>query len=208
MAKIYVDLNASYGCNCMGCSYDSEETIEIEVSNNVLNILREIDASEIASEKVLEAIKEGKSELETIHKQITDSFYYMVEDYWLYEADNECIEESLSNTLDNDIESGIYTPISIKDFFEKVKSDEISLSDLKFDIEDEDLIEELIDNEEDYDWEDDEDAEYVYNRYLLNDYYDWVYGNDHDHEFIAERVGLDIEACRDVEVNYTINLNK
>ena len=53
-----------------------------------------------------------------------------------------------------------------------------------------------------------EDAQSVYNSYILNEYYDWVRGNDHEHEFVAERVGLDLNACRDDEVNYTINLDK
>ena len=35
---------------------------------------------------------------------------------------------------------------------------------------------------------------------------DWVCGNGHDHEFVAERVGLDLDACREGEVNYTINI--
>ena len=46
--------------------------------------------------------------------------------------------------------------------------------------------------------------ESTYKSYILNEYYDWVCG--HDHEFIAERVGLDIDACRDDEIDYTIHL--
>ena len=60
-------------------------------------------------------------------------------------------------------------------------------------------------NESDfYNWEGDPDAEYKYNRYILNHYSDWVC--EHDHEFVAERVGLDLDACRDDEVNYTITI--
>ena len=28
-----------------------------------------------------------------------------------------------------------------------------------------------------------------------------------DHEFVAERVGLDLDACRDYEVDYTITIS-
>jgi hypothetical protein len=89
----------------------------------------------------------------------------MVEEYWLYEADNECLEESLSEYIERDIADGLYMP-------------EISKRKRK--------------NECGYD---------------LDAYYDWVCGNGHDHAFVAERVGLDLYACReDVEVNYTIQL--
>ena len=43
--------------------------------------------------------------------------------------------------------------------------------------------------------------------YILNEYYDWVFGNGHDHAFVAERVGLDLDACHDDEVNYKIALS-
>ena len=69
--------------------------------------------------------------------------------------------------------------------------------DEELDNDDEDLEDE--DSEED-DYEDDDD------NYDLDAYFDWV--KEHDHEFAAERVGLDLDACRDDEVNYTINLEK
>ena len=43
--------------------------------------------------------------------------------------------------------------------------------------------------------------------YILNEYYDWVCGNGHDHAFVAERVGLDLDDCHDDEVNYKIALS-
>ena len=48
-----------------------------------------------------------------------------------------------------------------------------------------------------------EESDDIYN-YNLDEYYDWV--KRHDHEFAAERVGLDLDACRDDEVDYTIHL--
>ena len=40
--------------------------------------------------------------------------------------------------------------------------------------------------------------------YLWDKYYDWIC--KHVHEFIAERVGLDLGACQDDEIDYTIHL--
>ena len=66
--------------------------------------------------------------------------------------------------------------------------------------DDEDENEET--DDEDYD---DEEEEYEdENDYDLDAYFDWV--KEHDHEFAAERVGLDLDACRDDEVNYTVSL--
>ena len=111
------------------------------------------------------------------------------------------MEESLSEAMENDLSEEIFTPsISVKEFIEAVKNEEIDFDGLEFG-----YFEDLEDN---YDLNDEEDAQSVYNSYILNEYYDWVRGNDHEHEFVAERVGLDLNACRDDEVNYTINLDK
>ena len=83
----------------------------------------------------------------------------MVEEYWLYEAYNECLDECLAEHILQDIRDGLYTPSDPED------------------------------EEDDYD---------------LDKYYEWV--KEHDHEFVAERVGLDLYACREDEVNYSINL--
>ena len=58
-------------------------------------------------------------------------------------------------------------------------------------------------NDEDEEYEDeDEDG------YDLDAYYEWVLEQEDDHEFVAERVGVDLYACRDDEVCYTIVLDK
>ena len=51
--------------------------------------------------------------------------------------------------------------------------------------------------------EDDDDDEESYD---LNAYYDWV--KEHDHAFVAERVGLDLDAGKDEVVNYTITFSE
>lgn len=201
MAKISVDLEAFYGYSCGFQSHGSDETIEIEVSDNELAALKNLGKEQITTEDIVAAIESGDRTIESLHEQLSEKFYYMVEEYWLYEADNECLEESLSEAMENDLSEEIFTPsISVKEFIEAVKNEEIDFDGLEFG-----YFEDLEDN---YDLNDEEDAQSVYNSYILNEYYDWVRGNDHEHEFVAERVGLDLNACRDDEVNYTINLDK
>ena len=201
MAKISVDLEAFYGYSCGFQSHGSDETVEIEVSDNELAALKNLGKEQITTEDIVAAIESGDRTIESLHEQLSEKFYYMVEEYWLYEADNECLEESLSEAMENDLSEEIFTPsISVKEFIEAVKNEEIDFDGLEFG-----YFEDL---EDDYDLDDEEDAQSVYNSYILNEYYDWVRGNDHEHEFVAERAGLDLNACRDDEVNYTINLDK
>ena len=115
-------------------------------------------------------------------EEIEEAFYNMVEEYWLFEAYNECLTECLSGWMEADIESGEYTPISFDEFIEELESGELGFNDFK------------LGRFEDF-W----DQESKYNNYLLNCYYSWVC--EHDHEFIAKRVGLDLDACRDDEVD-------
>ena len=199
MAKIKVELNASYGCDCMGCGYGSEEIVEIEINEQELEALKKIGEGKITCDAVMKAIENGETELQSLHKKIEEKFYYMVEEYWLYEADYECLEESLCKAMVNDMSEELFTPsISVEEFIEAVKNEEIDFDGLEFG-----YFEDIEDN---YDLEDEEDVQYVYSPYILNEYYDWVRGNDHDHEFIAERVGVDLDACRDDEVDYKITL--
>ena len=48
MAKIRVELEASYGCNCMGCDYGSKDTVEIKVNEQELEALRKLGSEEIS----------------------------------------------------------------------------------------------------------------------------------------------------------------
>lgn len=199
MAKIKVELNASYGCDCMGCGCESEETVEIEVNEQELEALKKIGAGEITCKAVMRAIENGETGLQSLHEKIEDKFYNMAEEYWLYEAYNECLEESLSEAMENDLSEEIFTPsISVEEFIEAVKNEAIDFDGLEFG-----YFEDIEDN---YDLEDEDDAQSIYSSYILNEYYDWVCGNGHDHEFVAERVGVDLDACRDDEVDYKITL--
>ena len=197
MAKISVELDAFYGYSCGFQSHGSNETVEIEVSDNELEALKKFGKKEITAEDIVAAIEGGDSTLESLHEQLSEKFYYMVEEYWLYEADNECLEECLAEHIDSDIMSGEYTPsMSLEEFMEAAKEGNIDFESLEFGYFD--------DIDEDYDFDDEEDLEHKYNSYILNGYYDWVKG--HDHEFAAERVGLDLDACREDMVNYIITL--
>ena len=189
MATVKVKLEVSYGYDCSGCGHGSEDTIQIEISENALDILRKFGTNEVSCEAVMEAIEENEeyTELDELHEEIEEAFYNMVEEYWLFEAYNECLTECLSGWMEADIESGEYTPISFDEFIEELESGELGFNDFK------------LGRFEDF-W----DQESKYNNYLLNCYYSWVC--EHDHEFIAKRVGLDLDACRDDEVDYTIYL--
>ena len=199
MAKINVKLQAFYGFSCGGFGHGSEETLEVEVNEIELEALQKLGTEEISCEAVVEAIENGETELQSLHERLEEEFYYMVEEYWLFEADNECINESLAESLEKDLSEGIYThPVSFDEFVEQLKTGEIELENKDLDYLKEFAL------EDEYDFEDEEDLQYKYRSYLGDKYYDWIC--EHDHEFIAERVGLDIDACRDDEIDYTIHL--
>ena len=207
MAKITVNLKAFHGYSCGFQSHASKETVEIEISNKELDSLKKFGKEKITAEDIVTAIEGGDTTLESLHEQLSEKFYYMVEEYWLYEAYNECLDECLAEHILQDICDGLYTPSDPEDeeddcCIEEVEDEESddNYEDLKDNDTEEDDCE---DDEDDYyeDEEDDYDNGYDYD---LNKYYEWV--KEHDHEFVAERVGLDLYACREDEVNYSINL--
>ena len=56
-----------------------------------------------------------------------------------------------------------------------------------------------------YDWDTHPDGREMYDRYVLNHYYEWI--REQGHDFAADRVGVDILAIREnEEVDYTIML--
>jgi hypothetical protein len=183
MAKIKVELEAFYGYSCGFQSHGSNQTIELEISDNELDALKKLCKEQISAEDIVAAIESGEATLKSLHEQLSEKFYYMVEEYWLYEADNECLYECLAEHIEQDINDGLYTP-------EAKEGDGFDCHCCAGD-EDED---------EDYEDEEEDDG------YDLDAYYDWVCEEGHDHAFVAERVGLDLYACREDEVNYTISL--
>ena len=194
MAKISVELEAFYGYGCGFQGYGSNETLDIEVSDNELEALKELGNEQVTAEDVVEAIESGDATLESLHEQLSEKFYYMVEEYWLYEAYNECLYESLAEHIEQDISDGLYTP--------ETKEDDGSNCHCWDDEEEESDTEDENEEEDDDDYED----EYEDNDYDLDAYLEWI--KQHDHEFAAERIGVDLDACRDDEVNYTIFLSE
>ena len=197
MTKIDVKLEADYGCGCCGIEYGSTETIEIEISESELEVLQKISSDQVSRNDVVDSINSGENTLKPLHDKIEESFYKMVEEYWLFEAYNECLRDTLAEAMENDTDEGEYTPMSYEDFIEGIKSGKINLDGLEF-VDFDNL-------DDDYDLEDKEDLEYTYKDYILSIYYNWVC--THDHEFIAERIGVDLDACRDEEtIDYIIML--
>ena len=200
MAKINVNLEAFYGYSCGGHGHGSKETIEMEVNEVEFEALQKLGTKEISCEAVVNAIENGEKELISLHERLEEKFYYMVEEYWLYEAYNEFLYECLEKHLKQDVSDGLYPPTDLEDdededYYEDEDNEDEDYEDEDFDDDDDDDDFEDEGYEDDFDDEDEES-------YELNKYYDWV--KEHDHYFVAERVGLDLGACRDDEVDYTI----
>jgi hypothetical protein len=193
MPKITVELNAFYGYGHGGVCFGSNENIEVEVNDQELEALRKLGTKEISCEAVVETIESGDTTLQSLHEKLEEKFYYMVEEYWLYEADNECLDECLAEHIEQDMSEGIYPPVTYDELIEWYETGDIDSDKLDF----------LAGFDEGgYLYED--QIEEKYDEFIRERYYDWV--KEHDHEFAAERVGLDLDACRDDEVNYTISL--
>ena len=214
MTKIKVLLEAFYGYSCSGHGHGSEQNIEVEVDDAQLEALRQIGKEKIACGDITKAIAQGATVLEPLHEQLEEKFYYMVEEYWLYEAYNECLDECLDEAIKKDVRDGLYTPVKKREeeetfdcrfcstFYDEELNEE---EDEDADAEEEDENADAEDNRSIYDrlyeedWDDDDAAQWD-----MDDYYAWVC--EHDHAFVAERVGLNLDACRDDEVSYTIEL--
>jgi hypothetical protein len=193
MAKITVELEAFYGYSCGFQSRGSNETVELEISDNELEALKKLGKEQITAEDIVDAIESGDNTLNSLHEQLSEKFYYMVEEYWLYEADNECLDECLAEHIEQDMSEGIYPPVTYDELIEWYETGDIDSDKLDF----------LAGFDEGgYLYED--QIEEKYDEFIRERYYDWV--KEHNHEFAAERVGLDLDACRDDEVNYTISL--
>jgi hypothetical protein len=193
MAKITVELEAFYGYSCGFQGHGSNETVELEVSDSELDALKKFGKEQITAEDIVAAIESGDTTLQSLHEKLEEKFYYMVEEYWLYEADNECLDECLAEHIEQDMSEGIYPPVTYDELIEWYETGDIDSDKLDF----------LAGFDEGgYLYED--QIEEKYDEFIRERYYDWV--KEHDHEFAAERVGLDLDACRDDEVNYTISL--
>lgn len=199
MASVSVKMSAFYGYSCMGMAHGSEKSFCLEVTDRELESLKKLGKKSVARSTVVDAIENSDESLSAMHERLEEAGLDMVEEYWLFEAYNEFLEESLLDAMQKDIEEGLYeVPISFESFVADLKRDDIDFYGLKFGYFDD------IDDEFDYD--DDEALEGKYESYILNAYYDWVC--EHSHSFIADRVGVSLESCWEDEVDYEIKFSK
>lgn len=177
MKTITVNIEYSAGMSHSGWM-GTEETITKEVSDEVAATLQNlIDTDEpdeyrsergATAEAVAEAIEAGHTELQQLHDELREKYYDMDEEYWLFEADNECIDESLEPYFYQDVEDGLYEPQTDDDY----------------------------DPESGYEPDSFEACS--------GNYLDWVNSHRDDHYFVAERVGVDLSACREDDPYYII----
>lgn len=209
MAQIEVKLKVFYGYDCMGQGYSHEKTQKIDINEQEFEALKKLGAKKVSCKSVVKAIKNGETVLKPLHDKLEDMFYYMDEEYWLYKAENRFLYESLEEHIEQDIKDGLYSPILlIKESFDchcTFYADNEDEGDFNYeDFEDKDY-------NKDEDFEDNENDEYDEDfegkkEYDLDDYYNWILEHRNDHAFVAERIGLNLEACREDKVNYTITL--
>ena len=119
MKQITVYIEYSAGMSHSGWM-GTEQTITKEVSDEIAATLQDlIDAAEpdeyhsqngATAEAVAEAIEEGHTELQPLHDELCEKFYDMGERFWLFESDNDCIDESLEPAFEQDVEDGLYEP--------------------------------------------------------------------------------------------------
>jgi len=179
---------AFYGFGC-GCgTYSSNETATVEINYDAAATLEEMQKTkrEPTQDDVLAAIKDGHTELQPLYDAILARHTDMVVRYWLFEADNECLDENLEPYFWQDIEKKLYKP--------EVTRDEFVIANQN----DEDFC--------DYDFMDEDDVRTAYYEFGKEDYLAWVNSHTSDYPFIAERIGLDLDAVySDIpELEFTI----
>ena len=122
MKNITYSLDSFYGYGCNGCSYSSEESGQMQVDDAVAATLLQMkaalpaDAKGIGREEMAAAIEAGHTELEPLHKELTEKAADMDARYWLFEADNDCKEWTLEEFFYDDVENGLYTPVPDDDY--------------------------------------------------------------------------------------------
>ena len=178
--KITAELDAFYGYGCGGCSYGSDKTVEIKVSDKAASTLSALmqakeeaddDADGLSNEDIEAAIEAGHTELKPLDDDLSHRLWEMIAHYWVFEADNECLYDSLEEHFDQDVEDGLYVPVA----------------------------------DENDDGEN--DGELTFDDCREN-YRAWVFSHENDKDglwFVAERVGIDLGMVdMDIEQSYKI----
>lgn len=193
-AQVLVDAYASYGCDCMGCGYDSRACTYIETTPSTLRALKILKNSGLSldDKTICEIISSRKSDvlnlsqiylLQQLDGKIAEFGERMQDRYWVFEYTSPCERDSLEFAMYEDYANGIYDPeIDFDEFLEAWKSEYYA--------DDED--EEDSDEEgEDADEEDEinlEEAECEYWDMVYDQYREWVFSHN-DIDFVASRVG-------------------
>ena len=198
MKKITAELDAFYGYGCGGCSYGSDKTVEIEVSDEVASTISALmeakeqeddDADGLSNEDIETAIDAGHAELKPLDDDLSHRLWEMIAHYWVFEAGDDCVDESLEQYFDQDVEDGLYVPVADE------KEDEDYYDD-------EDEEEE---GEEDEEEEDEEDDGKLTFDDCCENYRNWVFSHEDDLWFVAKRTGVDLGMVDDdVERSYVI----
>ena len=125
---VYIDTFYGYGCN--GCSYSSQGSEQLQVEDPIADVLRELLANVpevndkvgkkcIDRDCICQAMTEGHEELLPLYENLLQLGREQMAAYWILEADNDCLDETLQPSFFQDIEDGLYTPeISLEEFGE------------------------------------------------------------------------------------------
>ncbi len=189
--KITAELDAFYGYGCGGCSYGSDNTVEIKVSDKVASTLSALmeakgqedgDCDGLSNEYIEAAIEAGHTELKPLDDDLSHRLWEMIAHYWVFEADLDGMYDDLREHFDQDVEDGLYVPVA-----------------------DEEEDDEFDDDEEEDDGEN--DGELTFDDCREN-YRAWVFSHENDKDglwFVAERIGLDLGMVDiDIEQSYKI----
>lgn len=178
MHKVSVDISAFYGYGCGGCSYSSGQSNQFEVSDQVASLLTQMRTNkgeDIDQDDIEQALQNGLVELQDLYDAIENEHHDMVVRYWLFEADNDCIDESLEPYFWQDIENGLYEPEqSMEELINAYR-------------------EEHPDEEDFWNWNDKKTQRNIYYDELCQHYLNWVNSHTDDYWFIAERVGVELD---------------
>lgn len=178
MKSIQIKIKAYHGSGSSG-SYCSRKEIVCDVEDNVAETISKLMATfEVVDQDVFEAaIANGYKELKPLYDSIAEQHKDMVARYWLFEAHNDCLDDSLEPSFWQDVEDGTYVP--------EMSMDEAIQS----------FKEEHTDDKEYEDWDltDDYYRKMVYYEVIKEDYLAWVNSHENNYWFIAARTGLSLD---------------
>lgn len=135
MKRINVRIDTFYGYGCNGCAYSSEGSEQLQIEDHIADILRKLltevpDVDEETGKKgidkdhIRKAMVDGYEELLPLYESLIQLGREQMAAYWILEADNDCLDETLQPAFFQDIEDGLYTPeVSLEEFGEDRDND-------------------------------------------------------------------------------------